>query len=92
VEIVKPGTVLGRVRAAWAAGPNAIAASGISVTGWPGMPVTVQVTPRPLPPAIRRGQPIASATITVGSEVARIMLDASRAVTPPSLRWRLTRL
>jgi len=91
VEIVKPGTVLGRVRTAWAAGPEAIAASGITVTGWPGMPVTVMVKPRPLPPAIRQGQPIARATITVGSEVARIMLDASRAVTPPSLRWRLTR-
>jgi len=92
VEIVKPGTVLGRVHTAWAAGPQAIAASGIIVTGWPGMPVTVTVTARPLPPAIRRGQPIASATITVGSQVAHIMLDASRAVTPPSPLWRLTRL
>lgn len=92
VEIVKPGTPLGRVRTAWADGPDAIAASGISVTGWPGMPVTVTVTPRPLPSAIRKGQPIARATITVGGEIAHILLDASRAVTPPSLRWRLTRL
>jgi serine-type D-Ala-D-Ala carboxypeptidase (penicillin-binding protein 5/6) len=92
VEIVKPGTVLGLVRTAWATGPKAIAASGISVTGWPGMPVRVMVTARPLPPTIRRGQPIGWATITVGSEAARIMLDASRAVTPPSVRWRLTRL
>ncbi len=56
------------------------------------MPVTVTVTPRPLPPAISQGQPIARATITVGSDVAHIILDASRAVTPPSVLWRLTRL
>ncbi len=92
VEIVKPGTVFGQVHTAWAAGPEAIAASGMSVMGWPGMPVTVTVTPRPLPPAISQGQPIARATITVGSDVAHIILDASRAVTPPSVLWRLTRL
>jgi D-alanyl-D-alanine carboxypeptidase (penicillin-binding protein 5/6) len=92
VEIIKPGTVLGRVHTAWATGPNAIAATGLSVTGWPGTPVTVTITPRPLPPTIRKGQPIARATITVGNDVTHIRLDASRTVTPPSLRWRLTRL
>jgi hypothetical protein len=61
VEIVKPGAVFGLVRTAWAAGPEAIAASGMRVTGWPGMPVTVTVTPRPLSPAINQGQPIARA-------------------------------
>jgi D-alanyl-D-alanine carboxypeptidase (penicillin-binding protein 5/6) len=92
VEIIKPGTVLGRVHTRWAPGPAAVAATGISVTGWPGTPVTVTVTPRPLPPTIGKGQPIARATITVGSEVTHLTLDASRGVTPPSLRWRLTRL
>jgi len=92
VEVVKPGTALGQVRAAWATGPQAIAASAVTVTGWPGMPVTVTVTHRRLPRAIRRGQPIATATITVGGDTARIALDADRAVNPPPLRWRLTRL
>ena len=92
MEIIKPGTVLGRVHTAWATGPNAIAATGLSVTGWPGTPVTVTITPRPLPPTIRKGQPIARAAITVGNDVTRIRLGASRTVTPPSLRWRLTRL
>ncbi len=65
--------------------PNAIAATGLSVTGWPGTPVTVTITPRPLPPTIRKGQPIARATITVGNDVTHIRLGASRTVTPPSL-------
>jgi hypothetical protein len=43
-------------------------------------------------PTIRKGQPIVRATITVGDDVTHIRLDASRTVTPPSLRWRLTRL
>ena len=54
VQVVTPGAVLGRVSSAWAAGPAAVAATGVSVTGWPGTPVTVTVTPRPLG---ARGQP-----------------------------------
>ncbi len=92
VEVVKPGTVLGSVSSAWATGPAAVAATGVSVTAWPGTPVTVTVTPRPLARAIRRGQPVAQATVTVGSDVSKITLDASQATPPPSVRWLLTRL
>jgi hypothetical protein len=74
------------------AGPAAIAATGVSVTAWPGTPVTVTVTPRPLAHAISQGQPIARATVTVGSQVSKITLDASQAAPAPSVRWRLTRL
>ena len=48
VEVVKPGTVVGQVHSAWTTGSAAVAASGVSVTGWAGMPVTVTVTLRPL--------------------------------------------
>ncbi len=92
VEVVKPGTVLGNVSSAWTTGPAAVAATGVSVTGWPGTPVTVTVRPRPLARAISRGQPVARATVTVGSHVSRITLDASQATRPPSVRWLLTRL
>ena len=92
VEVVKAGTVLGRVHSPWTTGPAAVAASGVSVTGWPGTPVTVTVTPRSLDQTISQGQPIARATITVGSDVSQITLDASSAVRPPSVHWLLTRL
>jgi hypothetical protein len=62
------------------------------VTGWPGTPVTVTVTPRPLARAISQGQPFARATVAVGGDVSHILLDASRAVRRPSVRWLLTRL
>jgi hypothetical protein len=62
------------------------------VTAWPGTPVTITVTPRPLGHAISRGQPVAQATVTIGGEVRHITLAASRAVPAPSVRWRLTRL
>ncbi len=92
VQVVTPGAVLGRVSSAWAAGPAAVAAAGVTVTGWPGTPVTVTVTPRPLAHAVSRGQPVARATVTVGGAVSHVTLDASRAVSAPSLGWRLTRL
>ncbi len=92
VQIVRPGAVLGSVSSAWTNGPAAVAATGVAVTAWPGTPVTITVTPRPLGHAIRQGQRVAQATVTVGSQVSHITLDASRAAPAPSIGWLLTRL
>lgn len=92
VQVIKPGTVLGHVDSAWTAGPAAAAASGVTVTGWPGTWVTVTVRPRRLGHSLSKGQPVAVATVTVGEQVQRITLRASQAVRPPSARWLLTRL
>jgi D-alanyl-D-alanine carboxypeptidase (penicillin-binding protein 5/6) len=91
-QVIRPGAVLGNVSSAWGAGPAAVAATGVSVTGWPGTPVTVTVRPRPLGHAIRAGQPVAQATVTIGSQVSHITLDASQAAPAPSVGWLLTRL
>jgi serine-type D-Ala-D-Ala carboxypeptidase (penicillin-binding protein 5/6) len=92
VQVISPGAVLGSVSSAWTAGPAAVAATGIAVTAWPGTPVTVTVTPRPLGHSISQGQPVAQAAVTVGGEVRHVTLNAGQAVAAPSLRWRLTRL
>ncbi len=92
VQVVRPGAVLGSVSSAWTAGPAAVAATGVAVTAWPGTPVTITVTPRPLGHAIRQGQPVAQATVTIGSQVSLITLAASRAAPAPSAGWLLTRL
>ena len=92
VEVVKPGAVLGQVRTAWGASTAAVAATGVTATGWPGTPVRVTVAALPLRAGIRPGQPIARATVTVGGSVSHIRLNASRAVPAPSLTWRLTRV
>ena len=92
VQIVRPGAVLGSVSSAWTYGPAAVAATGVAVTAWPGTPVTITVTPRPLGHAIRQGQRVAQATVTVGSQVSHITLDASQAAPAPSIGWLLTRL
>jgi serine-type D-Ala-D-Ala carboxypeptidase (penicillin-binding protein 5/6) len=92
VQLIQPGAVLGSVSSAWTTGPAAVATTGIAVTAWPGTPVTVTVTPRPLGHAIRAGQPIAQAAVTVGSEVRHTTLVASQAAPAPSVTWRLTRL
>jgi hypothetical protein len=90
--VIRAGDVLGSVSSAWTAGPAAVAATGVSVTAWPGTPVTVTVTPLPLAHAISAGQPVARATVTIGGDVTHITLDASQAVPAPSVRWLLTRL
>jgi serine-type D-Ala-D-Ala carboxypeptidase (penicillin-binding protein 5/6) len=92
VQVVRPGAVLGRVASAWTTGSAAVAATGVSVTTWSGTPVTVSVTPRPLAHAISQGQPVAEATVTVGSYVRHLTLVASGSVPAPSVSWRLTRL
>ena len=92
VHVVRPGAVLGRVRTAWGAATTAAAATGVTVTGWPGMPVRVTVTALPLHPGIRPGQHVARATVTVGGSVSRIWLNASRPILAPSLGWRLTQV
>lgn len=92
VHVVRPDTVLGRVRTAWGAATAAVAATGVTATGWPGMPVRVTVTALPLHPGIRPGQHIARATVTVGGSVSHIWLNASGPVPAPSLSWRLTRV
>jgi serine-type D-Ala-D-Ala carboxypeptidase (penicillin-binding protein 5/6) len=92
VQVIEPGAVLGTVSSAWTAGSAVVAATGVSVTAWPGTPVTVTVTPRPLGHAIRAGQPVAQATVTTGDQVRHITLDASQAAPAPSVTWLLTRL
>jgi serine-type D-Ala-D-Ala carboxypeptidase (penicillin-binding protein 5/6) len=91
-QVIRPGAVLGGVSGAWGAGSAAVAAAGVSVTAWPGMPVTVVVRPRPLAHAIAAGQPVAQAIVTIGAEVRHITLDASQAAAGPSAGWLLTRL
>ena len=91
-QVIRPGAVLGNVSSAWTAGPAAVAATGVTVTAWPGTPVTITVTPRPLAHTISQGQPVAQATVTIGGEVRHITLLASRAAPAPSVRWLLTRL
>jgi D-alanyl-D-alanine carboxypeptidase (penicillin-binding protein 5/6) len=92
VHVVRAGAVLGRVRTAWGAATAAVAATGVTATGWPGMPARVAVTALPLHPGIRPGQHIARATVTVGDSVSHIWLNASRPVPAPSLSWRLAQV
>jgi hypothetical protein len=50
------------------------------------------VTPLQLGGAVRRGQPVAQATVTVGGSVRHVTLSASQSAGAPSIRWLLTRL
>jgi hypothetical protein len=90
--VVRPGAVLGSLSSAWAAGPAAGAATGVSVTAWPGTPVTITVTPARSGTRSPEGQPVAQADVTIGGAVRHIALVAGRAVPAPPVRWRLTRL
>ena len=52
VQVIEPGAVLGRAVQRVGHRQAAVAATGIAVIAWPGIPVTVTVTPRPLGQAI----------------------------------------
>jgi serine-type D-Ala-D-Ala carboxypeptidase (penicillin-binding protein 5/6) len=91
-QVIRAGAVLAGVSGGWGAGSAAVAATGVSVTAWPGTPVTVTVRPRPLGHAITAGQPVAQAIVRIGAEVRHITLDASQAAAGPSAGWLLTRL
>ncbi len=89
VNVIKPGMVLARLHVPWGTDSEAVAASGVTVTGWPGMPVRVTATTGPIHPGIHAGQQVGSATVTVGTTVTHVPLIATRAVPSPSLGWRL---
>jgi serine-type D-Ala-D-Ala carboxypeptidase (penicillin-binding protein 5/6) len=90
--VVQPGTVLGTVTSAWGTQVSAVATTGVSVTDWTGTQVTVSITAKPLAHTISAGQPVAVANVTTGTQTTHITLDATQDASPPSLRWRLTRL
>jgi serine-type D-Ala-D-Ala carboxypeptidase (penicillin-binding protein 5/6) len=93
VQVMAPGTVLGHVGSAWTAGRPAVtvAAAGVSVTGWPGTPVTVSLLPRRLTRSLQDGQAVGTALVSVGGQVSRVPVTTTGALSPPSLSWRLTR-
>jgi serine-type D-Ala-D-Ala carboxypeptidase (penicillin-binding protein 5/6) len=91
VQVMAPGTVLGQVRSAWAAGRPAVAAAGASVTGWSGTPVTVSVVPWRLTRSLQDGQAVGTALVSVGGQVSPVPVTITGALPPPSLSWRLTR-
>jgi D-alanyl-D-alanine carboxypeptidase (penicillin-binding protein 5/6) len=83
--------VFGRVRSAWA---KPVAARPLRVphlVGWPGLPVRIEVRPvAPLRAPLAAGQVVGMAIVRAGGQRASIPLVTARALSEPSVGWRLT--
>lgn len=85
------GRVFGRLLSRWAH-PVAVRLSHLpTLIGWPGLPVRIRIRPRrDLHAPVEAGQTVGLARLRAGEQRVTIPLVASRALSKPSLGWRLT--
>jgi D-alanyl-D-alanine carboxypeptidase (penicillin-binding protein 5/6) len=89
-SVIGPG-VFGRILSAWARPVAARLVRVPALIGWPGLAVRIQVRPAPdLRAPLSAGQAVGTAIVEVGRQRVAIPLVASRALSQPSLGWRLT--
>ncbi len=90
-RLARRGSAVAWLKAPWAHTVAARPAKAVSFVGWPGLPIRARIVPlRDLRVPVGSGQKVGVAVATVGQQHAEISLDASAALTPPSLAWRLT--
>jgi D-alanyl-D-alanine carboxypeptidase (penicillin-binding protein 5/6) len=83
--------VFGRILSAWAHPVAARLLRVPALIGWPGFAVRIQVRPAlDLQAPVSAGQTVGTAIVKVGRQRVAIPLLASRALSKPSLGWRLT--
>ncbi len=92
VSLLRPGEPLGRLGGAWTAGTALVARRDLTVTGWPGIPVTITVTAGKVDGPVAAGQKVASAAVSVGGVTRTAGLVARGPVSAPGLAWRLSRV
>lgn len=86
-----PAQPIGKITTAWGAEATVSAASALKVIGWPGLSVPVKVITSAPGASVRSGQTVGAAEARPGPSAVRVELRTDRAVTAPSLWWRLTR-
>jgi D-alanyl-D-alanine carboxypeptidase (penicillin-binding protein 5/6) len=86
-----PAQPVGKITTAWGEEATVSAASALKVIGWAGLSVPVKVTTSTPGASVRSGQTVGAAEARPGPSAVRVDLRTDRAVTAPSLWWRLTR-
>jgi D-alanyl-D-alanine carboxypeptidase (penicillin-binding protein 5/6) len=90
VKVLSPGTQAARVVAPWGASTPALATKGVTLVGWPGLPV--RITPVPsskLSPTMPPNVDVGQGRVQVGAQEATVGLRTTRPIKGPTLRWKL---
>lgn len=90
--VVPAGTDAGAASSAWKQTTRARVAQPIEVLGWPGMPVAVAVQAVAVGQSLTAGQQIGVVTVTAGTAIVSVNLNAESAIAAPTSWWRLTRV
>lgn len=83
-RLVSAGQPLGRLQVPWSHPIPIVAASSLSVIGWPGMPLTSSLSLRP-------GHSQGVLSVSLGGHVVTVPVRLTSHVPPPPLWWRLIR-
>lgn len=92
VTVAAAGQTGATVTAAWGPRVPAVMTRGVTVVGWPGLPIRYRVEPRVVKAPVTAGQSVGRLLVSVGSQTVPVPLAARGAIANPSLQWRLTRL
>jgi D-alanyl-D-alanine carboxypeptidase (penicillin-binding protein 5/6) len=86
-----PAQAIGTMSTAWGEQAPVSAASALKVIGWPGLSVPVKVIDSAPGGSVRSGETVGAAEARSGPSGVRVDLRADRAISGPSLWWKLTR-
>lgn len=97
-SLIKPypllaqGQQVASIKVPWGSTVPVVAQDGVSLVGWPGMSYQVKVSlTMPSSTSIPSGTVVGHAIVVAGSHTVTVPVKTTRAITPPSLLYRLKR-
>lgn len=90
-NLTQPEGGFGRLNTAWHSSSQLQAAQALQVFGYPGMKVSLSVTPLPGKLPLAAGSDAATLTVQAGQQAKKVILKNTQSVESPSIFWRLIR-
>lgn len=90
--VVARSAVVAKLSPAWEGSIPIGSPRAVSMVGWPGLTVTLKVVAARLGSSVRKGKLVGSLQVSTPDSRVSLPLVAPTRISPPSLRWRLTRL
>lgn len=91
--VIASGTTVGNITAPWQHTVALVTTKSVTLLGWAGLRYHVSLHLKPVKSdIISANTVVGTLTVTTGSQTVTVPVATSRALTGPSLKWRLTRL
>lgn len=92
-QVVRPGAVVGVVKAPDNPDIDLVTTSGANMLAWPGAPLTESLhLTRKLVAPIAKGTTVGYLAVSIGSETKRLPVATTAPLSSPSFTWKLTRI